>query len=151
KQITIDGHFHADPHPGNVFVVMPDDQNPWTPSEVKALNRRETPRAAVTPLARSEREAQEHAAQQPADVDVRIALIDFGMTARLSTALREQVVRLLMDIADNRGDDAGNVLVEIGEELPGFDRPAYVSGIAALMARNYDLTIGEMHTGKVLY
>src|SRR5205085_2044531 len=91
------------------------------------------------------------AAQQPADVDVRIALIDFGMTARLSTALREQVVRLLMDIADNRGDDAGNVLVEIGEELPGFDRPAYVRGIAALMARNYDLTIGEMHTGKVLY
>ena len=37
KQITIDGHFHADPHPGNMFVVLPRDENPWTPSEVNAI------------------------------------------------------------------------------------------------------------------
>ena len=151
KQITIDGHFHADPHPGNVFVVMAGDENPWTPSEVKAMNRRQIPRTAVTPLARIERQAQEDAAPQPDDVDVKLALIDFGMTARLSTTLREHVVRLLMDIADNRGDDAANVLVEVGEQLPGFDRNSYVSSIAALMARNYDLAIGEMQAGKVLY
>lgn len=151
KQITIDGHFHADPHPGNVFVVMAHDQNPWTPSEVKAMNRRTIPRTAVTPLARIERQAQEDAAPQPAEIDVRLALIDFGMTARLSTSLREHVVKLLMDIADNRGDDAAAVLVEIGEQLPGFDRNSYVSAVAALMARNYDLAVGEMQAGKVLY
>jgi ubiquinone biosynthesis protein len=151
KQITIDGHFHADPHPGNVFVVLPQDENPWTPSEVKAMNRRSIPRTAVTPLARIERQAQEDAAPQPAEIDVKLALIDFGMTARLSTSLREQVVKLLMDIADNRGDDAAAVLVEIGEQLPGFDRNSYVSSVAALMARNYDLAIGEMQAGKVLY
>jgi ubiquinone biosynthesis protein len=151
KQITIDGHFHADPHPGNIFVVMADEENPWTPSEVKAMNRRTMPRTAVTPLARIERQAQEHAAPQPDDVDVKLAMIDFGMTARLSTTLREQVVALLMDIADNRGDDAANVLVEMGDQLPGFDRANYVSAVAALMARNYDLAVGEMQAGKVLY
>jgi ubiquinone biosynthesis protein len=151
KQITIDGHFHADPHPGNVFVVMPDSENPWTPSEVKAMNRRTIPRTAVTPLARIERQAQEDAAPQPADADVKLAMIDFGMTARLSTTLREEVVALLMDLADNRGDDAANVLAEMGDQLPGFDRPTYVSEVAALMARNYDLAIGEMQAGKVLY
>jgi predicted unusual protein kinase regulating ubiquinone biosynthesis (AarF/ABC1/UbiB family) len=151
KQITIDGHFHADPHPGNIFVVMADSENPWTPSEVKAMNRRSIPRTAVTPLAKIERQAQEDAAPQPADVDVKLAMIDFGMTARLSTTLREHVVALLMDIADNRGDDAANVLVEMGDQLPGFDRPTYVSEVAALMARNYDLAVGEMHAGKVLY
>lgn len=151
KQITIDGHFHADPHPGNVFVVMADEDNPWTPSEVKAMNRRATPRTAVTPLAKIERQAQEDAAPQPPDVDVKLALIDFGMTARLSTSLRENVIHLLMDIADNRGDDAAAVLVEIGEQLPGFDRASYVNAVAALMARNYDLAVGEMQAGKVLY
>ena len=40
KQITIDGHFHADPHPGNVFVVLADAENPLTPSEAKAIDRR---------------------------------------------------------------------------------------------------------------
>jgi len=151
KQITIDGHFHADPHPGNVFVVMPESTNPQTPSEVKATDRRAVQRPAVTPLSRIENLAQREAAPQPEDVDVKLALIDFGMTARLSATLREHIVRLLLDLADNRGDDAADTLIEIGTELPGFDREAFVREIAGLMARNYNLSIGETDTGKVLY
>jgi predicted unusual protein kinase regulating ubiquinone biosynthesis (AarF/ABC1/UbiB family) len=151
KQITIDGHFHADPHPGNVFFVLPRDENPMTPSEARANDRRAVQRPAATPLARLENEAQNLAAPQPSDVDVKLALIDFGMTARLSTTLREHVVRLLLDLADNRGDDAANVLIEVGDELPGFDRDAYVRSVAALIARSYDLTIGEFDTGRSLY
>ena len=151
KQITIDGHFHADPHPGNMFVVFPDGTNPPTPSEIVDSDRRAVQRAAVTPLSRIENEAQRQAAPQPPDVDVKLALIDFGMTARLSDSLRRQVVRLLLDLADNRGDDAADAMVEIGTELPGFDREAYVREIAALMARNYNLSLAELDTGKVLY
>lgn len=151
KQILIDGHFHADPHPGNVFVVMPQTRNPMTPSEVKANDRRAVHREAHTPLALIEEQAERRAAPQPPDIDVKLALIDFGMTARLSTTLREQVVKLLMDIADNRGDEAAEVLVEVGDELPSFDRQAFIREIGALMARNYDLVVGELETGKILY
>jgi predicted unusual protein kinase regulating ubiquinone biosynthesis (AarF/ABC1/UbiB family) len=151
KQITIDGHFHADPHPGNVFFVLPRDDNPMTPSEARASDRRAVQRPAATPLAQLENEAQRNAAPQPSDVDVKLALIDFGMTARLSTTLRERVVRLLLDLADNRGDDAADALIEIGDELPGFDRDAYVRSVAALIARSYDLTIGEFNTGRSLH
>ena len=151
KQITIDGHFHADPHPGNVFVVLADSDNPMTPSEVKAIDRRRVPRAAATPLARMEVQAQQNAAPEPPDIDVRLSLIDFGMTARLSSNLRDQIIRLLMDLSDNRGDDAAATLIEIGDELPEFDRDKYMRDIAALMARNYDLAVGEVQTGAVLY
>jgi ubiquinone biosynthesis protein len=151
KQITIDGHFHADPHPGNVFVVLPERENPLTPSEVRAMDRRQTQRPGATPLARIEQQAQDHAPLPPADLDVKLALIDFGMTARLSTSLREQIVRLLMDVADNRGDDAGETLIEVGDQLPDFDRDGYIRSIAALMAKNYDLTVGEAETGKILF
>jgi len=151
KQITIDGHFHADPHPGNMFVVLPESTNPPTPSEVVASDRRAIQRPAVTPLSRIEHEAQRHAAPQPPDVDVKLALIDFGMTARLSDSLRRQIVRLLLDLADNRGGDAAETLVEIGTELPGFDRDAYVREIASLMARNYNLSLAELDAGKMLF
>lgn len=151
KQITIDGHFHADPHPGNVFVVLPGMANPLTPSEVKAMDRRQAERTATTPLSRMEVQAQQNAAAQPTDVDIKLSLIDFGMTARLSTGLREHIVRLLLDLADNRGDDAAEALVELGDELPGFDRVAYERQIAGLMARNYDLAVGELQAGTVLY
>ena len=151
KTIIIDGHFHADPHPGNVFVILPNTDNPLTPAELKARNRRAAPRAVNTAIQRIEQTAQEAApASAPLD-DTKLSLIDFGMTARLSTKMREQIVHLLMAVADNRGDDAAETLVELGDPLPDFDRLAYTREIAALIARNYDLTIGEVEAGKVLY
>ena len=151
KQITIDGHFHADPHPGNIFVVLPESENPPTPSEVKAADRRAERRPAATPLARMENEAQHRAAPQPLDLDVKLAMIDFGMTARLSATLREHIVRLLLDLADNRGDDAAETLIAVGTELPGFERAAYIREIAGLMARGHDLSVGELDAGRLLY
>jgi ubiquinone biosynthesis protein len=151
KMITIDGHFHADPHPGNVFVVLPEHENPMTPSEIVANERRETPRPAVTPLARIEEQARHAAAQQPDDVDAKLAVIDFGMTARLSTTMREEIVRLLLSISDNRGDEAAATLVELGDQLASFDRTAYTRETASLIARNYDLAVGEVEAGRILY
>ena len=68
KQITIDGHFHADPHPGNVFIVMPGTENPWTPAEVVAGERRGTLRPAITPLSKIEHEARAEARDEAAVV-----------------------------------------------------------------------------------
>ena len=150
KQITVDGHFHADPHPGNVFVVLPGSDNPVTPAEARSRERRGTLRKAATPLIKLEQMARSDAPPEPED-QVRIALIDFGMTARLSDELKNGVVRLLMDIADNRGDDAAETLVELGDPLDTFDRSPYQREIASLIARNYDLSIGEVQAGLVLY
>ncbi|MBA3891359.1 MAG: AarF/ABC1/UbiB kinase family protein [Gemmatimonadaceae bacterium] len=151
QQITIDGHFHADPHPGNIFVVLPGTENPWTPSETVANNRRSVTRTAHTPLAIVEEKAREEAAPLPVDLDVKLSLIDFGMTARLSSELKEGVIRLLTAIADNRGDEAAGTMVEMGDPIEDFDRTAYQREIAALIGRNYDLSIGEVQAGEVMY
>lgn len=151
KTIIIDGHFHADPHPGNVFVILPEMENPMTPAELKARDRRLEVRPAFTPIQRIEQHAQKTAPVPAPTQDVKLAMIDFGMTARLSTKMREQIVHLLMALADNRGDDAAETLIELGDPLPDFDRVAYTREIAGLIARNYDLAIGEVEAGKVMY
>jgi predicted unusual protein kinase regulating ubiquinone biosynthesis (AarF/ABC1/UbiB family) len=69
KQILIDGFFHADPHPGNVF---------------------------LTP-------------------DNRIALLDLGMVDRLPPGLQDSLLRLLLAIADGRGEDAADYALAIAE------------------------------------
>lgn len=150
KTIVIDGHFHADPHPGNVFVVLPQIDNPLTPSELKSRDRRIQPREVHSPIQRMEQQAQK-TAPLASDVDVKLAMIDFGMTARLSTKMREQIVHLLLAVSDNRGDDAAETLLQVGDPLPDLDRTAYTREIAGLIARNYDLAIGEIDAGKVLY
>jgi ubiquinone biosynthesis protein len=151
KMIIIDGHFHADPHPGNFFVILPEADNPLTPAELKAKNRRSREREVSTTIQRIEQQAQRDAPVAAPGTDVKLALIDFGMTARLSTKMREKIVSLLMALADNRGDEAAEVLIALGDPLPEFDRAAYSREIAGLIARNYDLSIGEIEAGKVLY
>ncbi|HEU5183697.1 MAG TPA: AarF/UbiB family protein [Gemmatimonadaceae bacterium] len=155
KQITIDGHFHADPHPGNVFVVMPGTTNPWTPAEVVAGDRRADERPALTPLSKVELDARKEAAQEvgtlPSPDEPKLAMIDFGMTARLSTTMRDQIVRLLLDIAENKGDDAAETLIEIGQVGERFVRQEFVAAVASMVGRNYDLSIGEIEAGTLLY
>jgi predicted unusual protein kinase regulating ubiquinone biosynthesis (AarF/ABC1/UbiB family) len=149
-QITIEGHFHADPHPGNVFVVLPGTRNPRTPSEIAAEERREEPRPALTALSKMEEEAVEKAAPLPDD-ELRLAIIDFGMTARLPEQLRELVVRLLLDVTENRGEAVAETLVELGDPVEGFDRQAYEREVAALVARNHDRSVSEVQAGTVMY
>ena len=151
KGITIDGFFHADPHPGNVFVVFRDARNPRTPAEVVSENRRQEVRPGATPMARIEVEAVAAAAPEPEDVDVRLALIDFGMTARLSAAMRDGATRLLMALGDHRGDDVAATLIEMGQPTGDFDRAGYTREVATLVARNLDLTTSEVEAGRVLF
>src|SRR5688572_22252983 len=151
KTIIIDGHFHADPHPGNFFVVMPETENPQTPAQLKASDRRTKSRVAVTAIQRMEQQAQKSAPVKADTDEVKLALIDFGMTARLSAKMREQIVGLLMALADNRGDAAAETLIEMGSPLADFDRATYTRETAAVIARNFDLAIGEIEAGKVLY
>ena len=151
KGITLDGFFHADPHPGNVFVVLPGMKNPRTPAEVAADQRRSGQRTATTPLAQLEVEAQANATPMPDDVDVRLALIDFGMTARLSGTMRDAATRLLMALGDNRGDEVAATLIDMGEPTEKFDRAGYTREIGGLIARNVELTAAEVQAGRVLF
>jgi predicted unusual protein kinase regulating ubiquinone biosynthesis (AarF/ABC1/UbiB family) len=150
-QITGTGHFHADPHPGNLFIVLPGRENPLTPGEAVAMDRRTEVRKGATPLVRSEADAMS-AATDVADPDEpKLAMIDFGMTAHLTESMRNSVIRLFLAMAENQGDIVAEVLIEIGEASPTFDRTAYVREVAAVIAKTANETIGDTPTGLLMY
>ena len=151
QQITDSGHFHADPHPGNVFVVLPGRENPRTPAEAVADDRRERVRPGATALVQSENEARASAVVAAPRDDPKLALIDFGMTAHLTASMRDHVVRLLMAMAENNGDAAAETLVEMGEAPEEFDRRGYVRDVSALIAKHANQTVEETPAGVVLY
>src|SRR3982751_21140 len=151
QQITGQGHFHADPHPGNVFIVLPGRDNPRTPSESVADDRRQEVRAGATALTQSENDAKAGAAPAPSRDEPKLALIDFGMTAHLTGTMRDRVVRLLLAMAENNGDAAAETLIEMGEAPEDFNRRAYIRDIAELIAKHTNQTVEETPAGVVLY
>jgi ubiquinone biosynthesis protein len=151
QQITDSGHFHADPHPGNVFIVLPGRENPRTPAEAVADDRRQEVRPGATPLTQSENEAKALAAPAASRDDPKLALIDFGMTAHLTGTMRDRVVRLLLAMGENNGDAVAEALIEIGEAPEDFDRPGFVRDVAALIAKHANQTVEETPAGVMLY
>jgi ubiquinone biosynthesis protein len=103
-QVLVAGFFHADPHPGNVFLT--DDH--------------------------------------------RLALLDLGMVGHLAPELQERLLRLLLAVADGRGEEAATIAARIGEKLPEFDRLQFQRGIAALVAEHRAVTVQNIAIGRLM-
>jgi predicted unusual protein kinase regulating ubiquinone biosynthesis (AarF/ABC1/UbiB family) len=106
QQILVDGVFHADPHPGNVF-----------------LTEEEPP---------------------------RIALLDLGMVGRVASSFQDDLLRLLLAIAEGRGEDVADVTIRMGEKKGGFDEPGFRRLIADLVVRHTDASLNKIDAGAVV-
>jgi predicted unusual protein kinase regulating ubiquinone biosynthesis (AarF/ABC1/UbiB family) len=79
--------------------------------------------------------------------DYRLALIDLGMVGHLAPGAQEQLCRLMLAIANQRSDDAANVVTSLGEKADGFSDVALRSRIGEVIARHTqadaDLNVGR--------
>jgi len=104
KQVLVDGIFHADPHPGNIFLTE----------------------------------------------DNRIALLDLGMIGRISPAMQEQLLKLLVAVSEGESDVAGDLSISISETGPKFDETEFRRRISILVAEQRNSTLGHMDVGKAI-
>ena len=93
-----------------------------------------------------------HADPHPGNVFLtdheQIGLLDLGMVARLLPGLRDNVLRLLLAIAEGRGEEAAEVTIRMGEPKPRFDKTDFTKRIAELVAENADANLTR-NAGKV--
>jgi len=104
KQVLVDGFFHADPHPGNIFLTS----------------------------------------------DGRIALLDLGMTGRLSPTLQQNLLRLLMAMSEGNGDQAVKVVERISETTADFDEDEFRKKANQFVNAQLDQTLDHQNLGKAL-
>jgi predicted unusual protein kinase regulating ubiquinone biosynthesis (AarF/ABC1/UbiB family) len=95
-----------------------------------------------------------HADPHPGNVlltdDQRLALIDLGMVSRLSTTRQEQLLKLLMAVAEGRGEDAATATIRIGHQLENFNREAVERDVSALVVKYRDASLRDIQAGSVL-
>ena len=103
-QILIDGFFHADPHPGNVFITE----------------------------------------------DGRLALIDLGMVGHLSPTLQDKLLKLILAIAEGRGEDAAESAIALGEKREDFDESAFTRDVVATVGHYYGASLQDFQVGRIV-
>ncbi|HYH47916.1 MAG TPA: AarF/UbiB family protein, partial [Acidimicrobiia bacterium] len=97
-----------------------------------------------------------HADPHPGNVritsDGRLALLDLGMTARLTRPNRDALLQLLVAMSDNDGEAAADAAMRLGERRDDveFDEAAFVRRVTALVAEQHAATVGRLSPGTVV-
>ncbi|WP_078812175.1 ABC1 kinase family protein [Prosthecobacter debontii] len=104
-QILIVGVFHADPHPGNVFLTADNS---------------------------------------------KVALLDFGMVARIGPQMQDQLLKLLLAISEGQSDRAAEVAQGMGVEKEHFDEITFRREISELVSQQQGATVRELQVGKIV-
>ncbi|HXG54035.1 MAG TPA: AarF/ABC1/UbiB kinase family protein [Vicinamibacterales bacterium] len=103
-QILINGFFHADPHPGNVFLTD----------------------------------------------DGKVALLDLGMVSRLSPARQDELLKLLLAVADGNGDRAADLALQIGEVIGEIDETHLRRDVQDLASTYHEAPLAQVQVGRVM-
>jgi ubiquinone biosynthesis protein len=95
-----------------------------------------------------------HADPHPGNVlltrEGEIALIDVGMTARLTGAMQEKMVRLLVSIGDGEPDGVAAAVIKLATARNGFDRQRFTNDVADLLARVTGSQFAELEVGPLV-
>ena len=95
-----------------------------------------------------------HADPHPGNVlltpDRRLALVDLGMVGRLSAGVQEHLFRLMLAIADSRGDEAAAVVISLGERLDGFEDAPMRRMVNELVTSYHDRSAKELNIGRAM-
>ena len=95
-----------------------------------------------------------HADPHPGNVlltsDGSLALVDLGMVGRLSTTVQDQLFRLMLAIADGKGDEAAALAIALSERRDNFDEAALRRSVASLVGRYHGVALCELNVGRVM-
>jgi predicted unusual protein kinase regulating ubiquinone biosynthesis (AarF/ABC1/UbiB family) len=94
-----------------------------------------------------------HADPHPGNIlltgDGRLALLDVGMVARLSTSARDQCVRLLLAVSDGNGEAAADAFATLGTKRDDFDADRFRTATSDLVLRSVELG-SDLQAGAVV-
>ncbi|MEI7769610.1 MAG: AarF/UbiB family protein [Chloroflexales bacterium] len=140
KQFYVDGLFHADPHPGNLFVRV-EPHRPLAVQHNGHVSPADLAGGAWAAQALSDAQLGDGAAK---GTPFTLIFVDFGMVGHLPPQTMEAMRSGVIGLATNDPERIVESLDKMNMILPGADRRLIVRGIQALLRLSYNRTMREM-------
>lgn len=95
-----------------------------------------------------------HADPHPGNIhltkDYKIALLDLGMVARMSSKNKEHLLRFMTALGNDDGDKVADVLLEMSDIREGADVGKFRKTVNRLVMASEEVSAEEMKTGRLL-
>ncbi len=108
KQICVDGFWHSDPHPGNIFIRDGDGKS-------------------------------------------QMVLLDFGMVSRISHEFQDEIIKLLLAISSNRGQEVAEACTRLSEAQEQFDATRFAQEISTIVANFHNADTRQVNAGQLMF
>jgi predicted unusual protein kinase regulating ubiquinone biosynthesis (AarF/ABC1/UbiB family) len=139
KQFFLDGFFHADPHPGNLFVRPEEDDS--LARDFTLFGRTDVQKA-VQPSTNG---------VTPASYGTPFTLIfvDFGMVGQISQETMEVVRDGVLGLATNDAERVVDALFKLNMFLPHTDRQNVIKMMEVMLKHTYNRSVREWNNMDV--
>jgi predicted unusual protein kinase regulating ubiquinone biosynthesis (AarF/ABC1/UbiB family) len=138
QQFFVDGFFHADPHPGNLFIRV----EPELP--VVASANGVTPHDDTVPTRQPLLNGQNAEAVPPRGRPFTLIIVDFGMVGKLPPQTMATVRSGVLGLAANDAERIVAALDDLQMILPNADRRPIILAIQTLLRYSFNRTMREL-------
>lgn len=95
-----------------------------------------------------------HADPHPGNIHLlendKIALMDLGMVAKFSSKMQDFLLRLLLALSKNDGEEIADILLEMSEQQKDYSENAFRKDISVIVENNRNSTAKDLQTGRLL-
>ena len=166
KQFFLDGFFHADPHPGNLFVRVETDVPPtngYSPVHVNGRKSRlpipkigsifpeqdDNPFAAWGDFGGTNGRSESKEQARRRGTPFTLIFIDFGMVGYLTPKTMESLREGVIGLATNDAERIVQAMLKSNMILPGADLRPITQAVQVMLRYSYDRTVREINNVDV--
>ncbi|NJP06045.1 MAG: AarF/ABC1/UbiB kinase family protein [Chloroflexaceae bacterium] len=143
KQFFVDGFFHADPHPGNLFIRI----EPPRPLSAYTNGNIVDPSQRLNAFGGLETYSDGTSATQ--GTPFTLIFIDFGMVGHLPPQTMDNIRDAVVGLATNDAERIVDALERARVILPGSDRNPIIKGVQVMLRYSYNRTVRELNNMDV--